>query len=547
MTIGWNMTRVRAAAFALVFALMPGAVSIAGGQVTPDEPAIDPQVAPVIVDGVTLFRVRGVTAYPAERRASEIARRIQMLAAANLISRESLRLEDVPGATEILADRQPVMQVVDADARLERLERKVLAQVYLLRIADAGEAYRQDRRPDVLARRALYAFGTAIVLALGLWAGSRVVRRLRAVLERRYKAKVQDVQIQSFQIVRAEQLWRFVTGVLGFFWIVVVLVVTYVYLEYALGLFPWTRGIGYQLSEILIDPLRTMAAGAIRQIPNLVFLIILALFTRYVLKLIRLFFGSVAAGSVTLSGFDAEWAWPTYRLVRILVIAFALVIGYPYIPGSDSEAFKGLSLFIGVVFSLGSSSVIGNMIAGYSMTYRRTFRLGDRVKIGEHVGDVDRMRLMVTHLRTPKNEEIVVPNSVILGAEVVNYSTLARERGLVLHTTVGIGYETAWRQVEAMLLEAARRTPGLLRSPEPFVLELTLGDFCVTYELNVYCDDPQAMPGLYTALHQNILDVFNEHGVQIMTPAYEGDPAQPKVVPKSQWYAAPAPGGEPTT
>jgi small-conductance mechanosensitive channel len=150
------------------------------------------------------------------------------------------------------------------------------------------------------------------------------------------------------------------------------------------------------------------------------------------------------------------------------------------------------------------------------------------------------MRLQVTHLRTIKDEEVIIPNSTILNNEVVNYSSLAKTRGLILHTTVGIGYETPWRQVEAMLLMAAERTPGLMREPVPFVRQLALGDFAVTYEVNVYCDNAQAMSPIYTALHENVLDVFNEHGVQIMTPAYEGDPEQPKVVPKEQWFSAPA-------
>ncbi|MEJ2010430.1 MAG: mechanosensitive ion channel family protein, partial [Acidobacteriota bacterium] len=178
--------------------------------------------------------------------------------------------------------------------------------------------------------------------------------------------------------------------------------------------------------------------------------------------------------------------------------------------------------------------------------YRRTFRVGDRVRIGDHIGDVEEIRLMVTHLRTPKNEVVVVPNSSIVNGEVINYSKLARKEGLILHTTVGIGYETPWRQVEAMLLEAAARTPGLLREPKPFVFQKELGDFAVTYEINAYCDKPRDMLELYTALHQSIQDVFNEYGVQIMTPAYEGDPEQAKVVPRNQWYAAPArfPGTE---
>jgi small-conductance mechanosensitive channel len=315
---------------------------------------------------------------------------------------------------------------------------------------------------------------------------------------------------------------------------------TYAYLNYVLALFPWTRSLGRSLFAMAIDPLRTMALGFIGIIPNLVFIAILVVVTRYGLRIIRVLFDGLGSGAARIRGFEPEWAAPTYRLVRILVIAFAIIVAYPYIPGSESGAFKGVSLFMGIIFSLGSSSLIGHIIAGYSMTYRRAFRLGDRIKIGQHIGDVETMRLLVTHLRTSKNEEVVVPNSTILNAEVVNYSSMARNRGLILHTTVGIGYETPWRQVEAMLLEAAARTPGMQREPPPFVLQTALGDFCVTYEINVYCDTPQKMPEHYAELHRHILDVFNEYGVQIMTPAYESDPSQPKIVPKEQWYAAPA-------
>jgi small-conductance mechanosensitive channel len=174
------------------------------------------------------------------------------------------------------------------------------------------------------------------------------------------------------------------------------------------------------------------------------------------------------------------------------------------------------------------------------MTYRRAFHPGDRIQVGDLMGDVTQVGLMVTHLRSVKNEELVMPNSLILNSNLINYSSLAREHGLILHTTVGIGYETPWRPVEAMLLMAAERTPGLLREPPPFILQKSLDDFAVTYELNVYCDRPLAMYQLYTELHRNILDVFNEYGVQIMTPSYVADPAAPKVVPKDQWFAGPA-------
>ena len=192
--------------------------------------------------------------------------------------------------------------------------------------------------------------------------------------------------------------------------------------------------------------------------------------------------------------------------------------------------------------------MISNVIAGYAMTYRRAFRIGDRVKINGTIGDVTEKRVMVTHLRSLKNEEVVVPNSTILNNEVVNYSTMARQQGLILHTTVGIGYEVPWRQVEAMLLMAAERTRGLLREPKPFVLQKSLADFAVNYELNAYIGDEKKIMPFYSELHKNIQDVFNEYGIQIMTPSYRADTPEPKIVPKDQWYTEPAspPGAQQT-
>ncbi|CAG0983529.1 partial Mechanosensitive channel MscK, partial [Geobacteraceae bacterium] len=446
--------------------------------------------APVVVDGVVLFGVRGFPAYPAETRAQAIADRIEAVAADPTMSRQSLHIEQEPGASLIMADKKRIMGVVDADANLERIDRHTLSQGYVWRIGEAIAAWRHDRDPDVLKRNALFALGATLLLMLVLWTGHRLFRRLRSWIESRFKPKVHDVHIKSFQIIRGEHIWRLLTGVLGLLWVVIVVVSVYLYLYNVLTLFPWTRGLANDLVTILVDPLRTMGKGLLKSIPKLVFLLVLYFVIRYLLKLVRLFFSGIAEGTVVLPQFEADWAWPTYRLVRLFLVAFALIIAYPYIPGSESAAFKGVSLFIGVLFSLGSSSVIGNLIAGYTMTYRRAFRKGDRIKIGEHIGDVEQIRLMVTHLRTPKNEEVVVPNSTVLSSEIINYSTMAQREGLILHTSVGIGYETPWRQVEAMLLEAAARTPGLLQEPRPFVLHKALGDFCVTYEINAYCADP---------------------------------------------------------
>ena len=500
--------------------------------------------APVVIDGNVLFRVRGTSAFPADRRAAGIAERIAALAADPTVSADAVHPVEIELGAAIVADGHRVMLVVDSDARLESVQRKVLTELFVRAIRTAVVDHRQARSREALLGSTLRGVGATAILAalvalvIGLW------RRAEGALEARYHRRVQSVGIQSFQVVRAEQIWGALRRSLDGARVLAIIVIGFVYLQYVLGLFPWTRGTGNRLVEYVLNPLGTMAQGIVVVIPDVLFLAVLFLVTRYLLKVVHLFFAAVGRGEVTFAGFEPEWADPTYKLLRIGIVALALVVAYPYIPGSGSEAFKGISIFIGIVFSLGSSSTIANLIAGYTMTYRRAFRLGDRVKISGATGYVTGMRLQVTHLRTVKNEEVIIPNSTILNNEVVNYSSLARTRGLILHTTVGIGYETPWRQVEAMLLMAAERTPGLMREPAPFVRQLALGDFAITYEINGYCDNVQAMGQIYTALHRNILDVFNEHGVQIMTPAYEGDPEAPKVVPKEQWFSLPAKPGE---
>ena len=511
----------------------------APGPTAEDAGAIPPR-APVIVDGITLFSVRGVSAYPAEQRAADISRRIAEFADDPTVSLESLTVVPAADWDEVRASGKRVLTVFDSDASLEAVARPVMARAYAGSVRAAIERYRRDREPARLTNAALKSLGATLALAALLVGVTWLHRRLRARVEARYKTRVKGVQVSTFQFVRAERVWQAVTSVVAAVTAAIALVAVYLYLQYVLMSFPWTRGLGLGLSSMVAGPLRFLADGVIATFPKLVFLAIFVLVIRYLLKIIRLFFDAVGAGTVTLGTFAPEWAAPTYKLVRLLVMALAVVVAYPYVPGAQTDAFKGVSLFIGVVFSLGSSSFIGNMIAGYSMTYRQTFRAGDIVKIGAHVGAVETAGLMVTRLRTPKNEEVIVPNSQILGADVVNYSTLARKGGLILHTTVGIGYETPWRQVEAMLLEAASRTEGLLNEPRPFVLQTALGDFAVTYEINVYSDTPALMPRIYTALHRNILDVFNEYGVQIMTPEYDSDPEHPKVVRREDWYLAPA-------
>ncbi len=533
---------VSLAAILLMFVRLPPAEA---HQVEKDSPTRLPEpmeqsTAPVTLDGRVLFPVRGITAYPAEQRAQVLSARIEALAADPDFDAESLRLEEAGDHTAIVSGDTAVVNVFDLDADTEGVGRQALAQVYRGKIAEAIRIYRADRDPGRLLIHTGYATGAILLLVLLLVLVSRASRWLEKAIERRFKARIQDVRIQSFQLLQAEKLWAGVRSVVRTLRALTMLTLLLVCLDFVLSLYPWTRPIAVRGLTLLLDPLRTIAWGVLGAVPNLLFIAILALVVRYALKLTRLFFSGIDSGTVEISGFDREWAWPTYKIVRLLTVAFALVVAYPYIPGAESAAFKGVSIFLGIVFSLGSSSAVANIIAGYTMTYRRAFRMGDRVRIGDVVGDVVGIRLQVTHLRSLKNEEVVVPNSMILNGHVINYSSMARRHGLILHTTVGIGYETPWRQVEAMLLLAAARTDGLLKEPPPFVLQQALGDFCVTYELNVATDRAQDSPRLYTDLHRNILDVFNEYGVQIMTPAYMADPAQAKVVPGDRWFDAPA-------
>lgn len=546
------MFNIRASILLTVLALAQGGGLPVFGQESPNaagasknaaaaaEDDDDLRQAAVVIDGKTLFSVPGVQAHPAERRAGEIENRIEAVAGNSKIGANALTLEDHPEGTWIMAGGQRIMAVLNENASIEGISSRPLAEIYRGRIGAAIEASRRDRRPEFLWLRALYALGATVVLLVALRFGRRIVTSLRAGFERRYQARIEGFENKAHHIVRVEQILGVLAGLLNLVCGLTIAVAVYAYLHFVLSLFPWTRGFANSMYLLAVDPLRTMGLGLVGMIPNLIFLGILIVVTRYGLKLIRAVFDSLAAGTMTWKGFDPEWGAPTYRLVRLLVIAFAVVVAYPYIPGSGTGAFKGVSLLIGVIFSLGSSSLIGNLIAGYSMTYRRAFRVGELVKIGEHMGNVEQIRLLVTHLRTKKNEEVIMPNSTILSSEVINYSSIANARGLILHTTVGIRYDVPWRQVEAMLLEAAGRTEGLRRDPSPFVLQMELRDFCVTYEINVFCDKPHSMLAFKTALHRNILDVFNAYGIQVMVPAYEGDPDQPKIVPKERWYAAPA-------
>ena len=498
------------------------------------------ETSPVMFHGKELFSVRGFKTISSEDRARGIAGRIKKVADDLTVRSNAIITDDTDISTDVVAADQIILSVTDKDASVVGRTRQDLAADYAEKIRTTIEQYRVEYSRKSILYGSLYAFIATVACVALLFLFKKLLRRLDTLIETRYLERIHSIHIKSIEIIQAQRVRALIQGALTVIRFIFISVLLFAYVHLLLSFFPWTRPFAGRLLGYLLVPLRVIGNGVVKHIPNLLFIAVLTLITRFVLKFMHTFFGQVEKGTVTLSGFYPEWAKTTDKLLSFLIIAFAVVVAFPYIPGSDSPAFKGVSIFIGILFSLGSQSAVSNIIGGLVMTYRRAFNVGDRIKIGDVIGDVTEIKLQLTHMRTIKNEDVIVPNSTILNSNITNYSSYAREKGLILHTSVTIGYDAPWRQVHELLLMAAARTQGLLKEPPPFVLQKSLDDFYVNYELNVYSDAPQQMVRTYSELHKNIQDCFNEYGVQIMSPHYVNDPVSAKIVPKEQWYALPA-------
>jgi small-conductance mechanosensitive channel len=372
----------------------------------------------------------------------------------------------------------------------------------------------------------IFIFGLVLIglVTLLLFKALGWVKAGFTVLARRIEAergnRLKGFKFQRVQVVTANQLTGFLLGVNKYTRYVIDLFLILIYLTGVFSVFPQTRGV---VTNILNSVLQVVGNGwqsFVNYLPSLLNLIVIILVTYYGLKLIRFVFNEIEKGTITFSSFHAEWAMPTYQLVRFVVIALAFVIAFPYLPGSSSPAFQGVSIFIGVLLSLGSTSVVSNIVAGIVLTYARAFRVGDRVQIADTVGDVIDKGLLVTRVRTIKNVEITIPNGMVMGSHIINYSAVSQVHGLILHTTVTLGYDIPWRLIHETLIKAAQATNGILAEPRPFVLQTSLDDFYVSYQINAYTDQPNKMAVIYSELHQNIQDFSNEAGFEILSPHY---------------------------
>jgi len=327
--------------------------------------------------------------------------------------------------------------------------------------------------------------------------------------------------LKNITLLTEDQIVMLLQRLVSFFNFVLNIFLLYIFIPVVFSYFSFTKTWADTLFGWVLSPLKSVVSTFVSYIPSLIFIAVIILINRYVIRLSRLFFDEVEKGNIDLPGFYPEWADPTHKIVRFMIIIFTLVVVYPYLPGSDSEAFKGISIFLGVLFSLGSTSVIANMVAGIILTYMYAFKTGDRVKIGDTSGEVIEKTLLVTRIKTVKNIVVTIPNSSVLSGHIINYSLLASEKGLILHTSVTIGYDVPWRDVHNALLESASRCgDDIKKEPPPFVLQTALNDYYVAYELNVYTDRADKMAAIYSEIHGNIQDVFNEKGIEILSPAY---------------------------
>lgn len=415
------------------------------------------------------------------------------------------------------------------------------AEAAAQRLRQVVDEAQQARSPRFLLTAAGLSAAATLVYIVLVKLCAWLHRKALSWLPQRVRKHASALRIGHTQLVDSSNLYPLLRRLLALVRWTLVLLLTYEWLSFVLQRFPYTRPWGESLNLYLLGLLRHVLTGMVDAIPGLLIALLIFFIARGISAFSKRLLERLARPG-SISWLTQETLQPTTRLTSLAIWLFALAMAYPYLPGADTEAFKGLSVLIGLMISLGATSVVGQAAAGLILTYTRTLRPGEYVRIGEHEGTVTELGMFTTTIRTGLGEVLTLPNSMITGAVTKNYSRVVQGQGYVVDTTVTIGYDTPWRQVEAMLLEAARRTDGVLDSPRPQVFQTALSDFYPEYRLVAQAvpSEPRPRAELLTLLHANIQDVFNEFGVQIMSPHYLGDPAQDKVVPKEQWYSAPA-------
>jgi small-conductance mechanosensitive channel len=518
----------------------PAATAANADTVPPGQPAVVPAPVEVFNRTVTVFRVPYFGVAPVDR--------------ANRAKQEILRVLGKDGAGKVTIESSPQGRVILLDGELvfalfpkdvdplggETLDQA--AEKAVKELTHVAAETREVRNVSAMLRAGGKASLATVILLLLVWGLHRMRVWVAARITPLAQQKSSQLRVDGEILFNGEFVLKGVTWLFAIFYWLVTLLLVYEWLVYSMGLFPYTRPWGERLMQYLLTVAGNIAGGMLTAIPNLLIAFIIFLIAKAVVNLFNSFFDRVKTGDIKLPWLDEDTVRPTRRLVAGAIWVFALAMAYPYLPGAETQAFKGLSVLLGLMISLGASSLVGQAASGLILMYTRTMRAGEYVSISDKEGTVVELGLFTTRLRNGLGEELTLPNSLILGTVTKNYSRMVHGPGFILSTTVTIGYDTPWRQVHAMLIEAARRTSGVLSDPPPRVFQLALSDYYPEYRLVCQAIPTTPLPRaeVLTAIHANIQDVFNEYGVQIMSPHYMGDPAVEKVVAEKDWYAAPA-------
>jgi len=455
-----------------------------------------------------------------EERAKAVNQRIQNLAGLRDFSADSLVIESEYNILNLVYSDQIITSISEEDALWSKMNAADLSVNYQKIISTAVLNYQNETNIITLLKE----FGLALLVLIITYFIIKyifIAFRWSAIKIRAQENKrIKGIKIKDYTLFDASRQVAVLINLNTVLKWLVVLSTVYIALPILFGIFPWTKDMAQTLFGYVLDPLKDIGLGLWNYLPNLITVIVIIVVFRYVLKGLYFLKSEIQQENLKLPGFYSDWAAPTYQIVKVLVFAFMIVVIFPYLPGSDSPVFQGVSVFLGFLFTFGSAGSLSNIIAGLVLTYMRLFKMGDRVKIGSISGDVIEKNMLVTRVRTTKNEIISIPNATVMNSHTINYSSDAPEKGLIMHSTITIGYDIPWRKMEEVLIKAALKTPLLLEDPAPFVLQTSLDDFYVSYQINAYTREPNKQATIYSNLHANIQDFCNEAGIEIMSPHY---------------------------
>ena len=475
--------------------------------------------APVIVDHDTLlvFYARKGGLLP-ETRAREAQENIESIGHRLTFSVDSLYVFDGEIVTDIMAGDEVILSVTDMDALWMKTTRQELAEGYAQVIQQKVNELHREFGLQKKLLGLLFAVLILVVQIVLIRLTNSLFRRYRLRFMRRAHGVLKPVVIKDYELLNTHQLGVFAMVLYRVARILVILLQLLITVPLLFSIFPETKTFTYTIFGYIWTPFSDILVSLVNYLPNLFKIAVIYLCFRYLVRGIHYLAGEIESGHLRISGFYPDWAQPTYYILRALFYSLMFVMIWPLLPSSDSQIFQGVSVFIGVIVSLGSTSIIGNVMAGLVMTYMRPFRIGDYIQVGDTVGEVIEKTVLVTRIRTRKNEVITIQNASLMATQTSNYTMAAQTYGLIVHTKVTIGYDVPWQLVKSIMEGAAADTPGIKRNPKPFMMTTALDDFYVEYEINAYTSDAPHLSRIYSELHQNLLRRFFEAGVEIMSP-----------------------------